>query len=72
MLGVGWTAMLFIGLVALIVIGPKDLPVVMSRLGKFVAQIRQISSEFQREINTTTGLDQITDLRATVGYRFPQ
>ena len=32
MLGVGWTEMLLIGVVALIVIGPKDLPVVMGRL----------------------------------------
>ena len=50
--------MLLIGVMALVVIGPKDLPVVMRRLGKFVAQIRHISSEFQREINMTTGLDQ--------------
>ena len=66
MLGVGWTEMLLIGVVALIVIGPKDLPVVMSRLGKFVAQIRRMGSEFQREINKTTGLDQITDLRRSI------
>ena len=37
MLGVGWTEMLLIGVMALVVIGPKDLPVVMRRLGKFVA-----------------------------------
>ena len=66
MLGVGWTEMLLIGVVALIVIGPKDLPVVMSRLGKFVAQIRRMGTEFQREINKTTGLDQITDLRRSI------
>ena len=66
MLGVGWTEMLLIGVVALIVIGPKDLPVVMSRLGKLVAQIRRMGSEFQREINKTTGLDQITDLRRSI------
>ena len=66
MLGVGWTKMLLIGVVALIVSGPKDLPVVMSRLGKFVAQIRRMGIEFQREINMTTGLDQITDLRRSI------
>ena len=66
MFGVGWTEMLLVGIVALVVIGPKDLPVVMSRLGKAVAQIRRLGSEFQREINKTTGLDQITDLRRAV------
>jgi sec-independent protein translocase protein TatB len=58
--------MLLVGVVALVVIGPKDLPVVMSRLGKVVASIRRMGSEFQRELNKTTGLDQITDLRRSI------
>ena len=66
MLGVGWMEMLIIGVVALIVIGPKDLPVVMNRLGKAIATIRRMGSEFQREINKSTGLDQITDLRKSI------
>ena len=66
MFGVGWTEMLVVGVVALIVIGPKDLPVVMGRIGKMVATIRRLGNEFQREINKTTGLDQITDLRRSI------
>ena len=66
MFGVGWTEMLVIGVVALVVIGPKDMPVVMNRLGKVVASIRRMGSEFQRELNKTTGLDQITDLRRSI------
>lgn len=66
MFGVGWTEMLLIGIVALVVIGPKDLPVVMNRIGKAVGMIRRMGSEFQRELNKTTGLDQITDLRRTI------
>jgi len=66
MFGVGWTEMLLVGVVALVVIGPKDLPVVMNRLGKVVASIRRMGSEFQRELNKTTGLDQLTDLRRSI------
>jgi sec-independent protein translocase protein TatB len=66
MFGVGWTEMLVVGVVALIVIGPKDLPVVMHRLGKMLATIRRLGNEFQREINKSTGLDQITDLRRSI------
>ncbi len=66
MFGLGWTEMLVIGVVALIVIGPKDLPVVMNRMGKAVAAIRRMGSEFQREINKASGLDQITDLRKSI------
>jgi sec-independent protein translocase protein TatB len=66
MLGLGWTEMLVIGVVALIFIGPKDLPVVMSRVGKVVGQIRRMGSEFQREINRTTGLDEVRNLRNSI------
>lgn len=66
MLGLGWTEMLVIGVVALIVIGPKDLPVVMGRIGKFVGQIRRMGNDFQREINRTTGLDEVRNLRNSI------
>jgi len=66
MFGVGWTEMLVLGVVALIVIGPKDLPVVMNRLGKALSTIRKMGSEFQRELNKATGLDQVTDIRRSI------
>jgi sec-independent protein translocase protein TatB len=66
MLGLGWTEMMVIGIAALIFIGPKDLPVVMNRVGKIVGQIRRMGNEFQREINKTTGLDEVRNLRNSI------
>lgn len=66
MLGVGWTEMLLIGIVALVVIGPKELPAVMNRIGKFAATIRRMGSDFQRELNKTTGINEIANLRNSV------
>ena len=66
MLGVGWTEMLVIGVVALIVIGPKELPALMHRIGKFAGTIRRMGSDFQRELNKTTGLNEIANLRNSV------
>lgn len=66
MLGIGWTEMLVIGVVALIVIGPKELPAVMKRIGQFAGTIRRMGSDFQRELNKTTGLNEITNLRNSV------
>jgi sec-independent protein translocase protein TatB len=66
MLGVGWTEMLVIGVVALIVIGPKELPALMHRVGKFAGTIRRMGSDFQRELNKTTGLNEIANLRQSV------
>lgn len=66
MLGVGWTEMLVIGVVALIVIGPKELPALMHRVGKFAGTIRRMGADFQRELNKTTGLNEIANLRQSV------
>lgn len=66
MLGVGWTEMLVIGVVALIVIGPKELPAVMRKIGQFAGTVRRMGQDFQRELNKTTGLNEITNLRNSV------
>ena len=66
MLGVGWTEMLVIGVVALIVIGPKELPALMHKIGKFAGTIRRMGQDFQRELNKTTGLDEVKNLRASI------
>lgn len=66
MLGLSWTEMLVIGVVALIFIGPKDLPVMMGKVGKIIGQIQRMGREFQREINKTTGLDEVRNLRNSI------
>ena len=66
MLGVGWTEMLLIGIVALVVIGPKELPGLMKKLGQFTGQVRRMGQDFQRELNKTTGLDEVRNLRSAI------
>jgi sec-independent protein translocase protein TatB len=66
MLGVGWTEMLVIGVMALIVIGPKELPALMQKLGRFAGTVRRMGSDFQRELNKTTGLDEVRNLRTAI------
>ncbi len=45
---IGWSEILIIGVVALIVVGPKDLPGMFRTLGKFTAKIRRMAREFTR------------------------
>jgi sec-independent protein translocase protein TatB len=66
MIGIGWLEMLVIGVVALIVIGPKELPALMQKMGRAIGTIRRMGQEFQREINRSTGLDTITDIRKSI------
>jgi sec-independent protein translocase protein TatB len=51
MFDIGWTELLVIGIVALIVVGPKDLPVMFHRLGQFTAKARGMAREFQRAMD---------------------
>ena len=48
MLDLGWTELLVIGVVALIVVGPKDLPVLFQQVGRFVGKARGMAREFSR------------------------
>ena len=48
MFDLGWSELLVIGIVALIVIGPKDLPGMFRQLGKFTAKVRRMARDFQR------------------------
>ena len=45
---IGWTELVLIGIVALIVIGPEDLPDMFRQVGRFTAKLRQMSREFSR------------------------
>lgn len=58
MFGIGSTELLVILVVALLVLGPEQLPKIMRTVGKSMADFRRISTEFQRTINTEAALDE--------------
>ena len=51
MFDLGWTELLVIGIVALIVVGPKDLPLLFRKVGKFVGKARAMAREFSRAMD---------------------
>lgn len=51
MFDLGWSELLVIGIVALIVVGPKDLPGMFRTLGRFTAKAKNMAREFQRAMD---------------------
>ena len=47
----GWTELVLIGVVALIVIGPEDLPEMFRQIGRFTAKLRAMSRDLQRAMD---------------------
>ncbi|MGQ3674301.1 Sec-independent protein translocase protein TatB [Xanthobacter sp. TB0139] len=47
MFEIGWSELLLVGSVALIVIGPKDLPAVLRTVGRTVTKVRRMAGDFQ-------------------------
>ncbi len=51
MFGDGWTEILIIVIVAVVVIGPKDLPRVLRNVGRWVTSIRRTAAQFQGQFS---------------------
>ncbi len=51
MFDIGWTELLVIGIVALIVVGPKDLPGMFRTLGRFTGKAKAMARDFQSAMN---------------------
>ena len=65
MLDLGWTELLVIGIVALIVVGPKDLPVLFRNVGRFMGKARGMAREFTRAMNDAADQSGVNDISKT-------
>ena len=63
MFDLGWQELFIIGTVTLIVVGPKDLPKLLNKVGKVFGKIKQISREFYDQINETAEIEEIKNLK---------
>ena len=64
--GIGGSELIVIGLVALLVVGPKDLPLLMRRVGQFVAKARGMANDFRASFDEMARQSELDDLRKEV------
>src|SRR5689334_16420009 len=63
MFGIGWSEFVVIGVVALIAIGPKELPGVLRMVGQTVGKIRRMANEFQGQFQEAMREAEMADVR---------
>ena len=66
MLDLGWGELLVIGIVALIVVGPKDLPIMFRNVGRFVGRAKGMAREFSRAMNDAADEAGMKDVAKTL------
>jgi sec-independent protein translocase protein TatB len=66
MFSIGWGEFLIIGVVALLVIGPKELPAVLRSIGQWTTKLRRMASEFQGQFQEAMREAEVADLKKEV------
>ena len=63
MFNFGWGELVVIGIVALIAIGPKELPTVLRTLGQWMGKVRRMANEFQGQFQEALREAEFADLK---------
>ncbi len=63
MFDIGWMELMVIGVVALIVVGPKDMPEMFRQIGRITAKLRQMAREFSRAMEQAANESGVNEVR---------
>lgn len=67
MLDVGWTEILVIAIVLIIVVGPKDLPQMLRTFGRMMSKMRGMASDFRQQFDEALREADLEDVKKTIG-----
>jgi sec-independent protein translocase protein TatB len=66
MFDIGWSELLVIAVVAIIVVGPKDLPKLMRGIAHYGGKLRRAASEFQRQFEDAMRESEVDEVRKAI------
>jgi sec-independent protein translocase protein TatB len=61
-----WLELMIAAVVALVVVGPKDLPILLRKLGQFMARVRSMAAEFRASFDEMARQSELDELRKEV------
>ena len=66
MLDIGWSELLVVAVVAVVVVGPKDLPKLMRTLGFYAGKVRRTAADFQRQFKEAMSESEADEVRKNI------
>ena len=51
---IGWLEILFVVIIAILVLGPKEFPIALKKIGTYFGKFKNSLSNFQKEVSTVT------------------
>ncbi len=66
MFDIGWSELLVIAVIAVIFVGPKDLPRMLRAFGKTMGKMRRMAGDFQRQFNDALKEAELDEIKKSV------
>jgi len=66
MFDIGWTEMLVIAVIMIVVVGPKDLPGMLRTFGKTTSKLRSMAGDFKKQFNDALKEAELDDVKKSV------
>jgi|TARA_B100001063_G_C16592630_1_gene466415 sec-independent protein translocase protein TatB len=51
---IGWLEILAIVIIAILILGPKEFPIALKKIGSYISKLKNTISNFQREVSSVT------------------
>lgn len=66
MLDIGWSELLVVAVVAIVIVGPKELPRLMRTFGRYAGKLRRAASDFQRQFDEAMRESEAEEVRKNI------